>query len=49
MNEAGEAAFLTVVPTTSPQASATTDLVHRLRDDVVPSVSRAESTSTLAG
>jgi RND superfamily putative drug exporter len=28
----GEAALLTVVPTTSPQDEATSDLVHRLRD-----------------
>jgi RND superfamily putative drug exporter len=33
----GAAALLTVVPTTSPQSSETTDLVHRLRDDAVPS------------
>jgi putative drug exporter of the RND superfamily len=38
LNQAGDAAFLTVVPTTSPQDSATTDLVHRLRDDVVPPI-----------
>jgi RND superfamily putative drug exporter len=35
-NDTGDAAFLTVVPTSSPQDSATTDLVHRLRDDVLP-------------
>jgi RND superfamily putative drug exporter len=33
----GAAALLTVVPTTSPQSSETTDLVHRLREDVLPS------------
>jgi putative drug exporter of the RND superfamily len=38
VNEVGDAAFLTVVPTSSPQDSATTDLVHRLRDDVVPPI-----------
>jgi putative drug exporter of the RND superfamily len=36
VNEAGDAAFVTVVPTTSPQDSRTTDLVHRLRSEVVP-------------
>jgi putative drug exporter of the RND superfamily len=36
INEAGDAALLTVVPASSPQAAATTDLVHRLRDDLVP-------------
>jgi putative drug exporter of the RND superfamily len=32
----GRAALLTVLPETAPQAGATTDLVHTLRDDVVP-------------
>ena len=36
MNEAGTAALLTVIPTTSPQDEATEDLVTRLRTDVVP-------------
>ena len=35
-NERGTAAILTVIPTTSPQDEATEDLVHRLRDDVLP-------------
>jgi RND superfamily putative drug exporter len=32
----GEAAVMTVVPETAPQDQATTDLVERLRDDVIP-------------
>ena len=32
----GDVAFLQVIPTTGPQDEATTDLVHRLRDEVVP-------------
>ena len=36
INEAGDAALLTVIPTGSPQDAATEDLVQRLRDDVVP-------------
>ncbi|MWA16247.1 MMPL family transporter [Streptomyces sp. BA2] len=32
----GTAAVITVVPTTSPQDSETADLVHRLRDNVLP-------------
>ena len=36
INEAGDAAIVTVIPTTSPQDEETEDLVHRLRDDVVP-------------
>jgi RND superfamily putative drug exporter len=35
-NPEGTAAVLRVVPRTSPQDDATSDLVHRLRDDVVP-------------
>ena len=41
VNEAGTTAVLQVVPGTSPQDKGTTDLVHRLRDDVIP--------ATLAG
>ncbi len=36
VNETGDAAMLTVIPKGSPQDKETTDLVHRLRDDVVP-------------
>jgi putative drug exporter of the RND superfamily len=36
LNDAGNAAVVTVVPTTGPQDQATEDLVHTLRDDVVP-------------
>jgi RND superfamily putative drug exporter len=36
-NQAGNVAIMQVFPTTSPQDEATTRLVHRLRDDVVPS------------
>ncbi len=36
INKAGDAALVTVIPTTSPQDQATQDLVRRLRDDVVP-------------
>ena len=35
-NAAGTAALLTVVPTTSPQAEATTELVERMRGTIVP-------------
>jgi RND superfamily putative drug exporter len=35
-NEAGDAAIIQVIPTTSPQDQATTDLVRRLRDDAIP-------------
>jgi RND superfamily putative drug exporter len=36
LNPAGDTAVLTVVPTTGPQDPATVDLVHALRDSVVP-------------
>jgi RND superfamily putative drug exporter len=37
VNSAGNAAIIPVIPKSSPQASETTDLVHRLRDNIVPS------------
>jgi RND superfamily putative drug exporter len=36
ISQSGEAAILTVTPTTSPQDEATTDLVKHLRDTVLP-------------
>jgi putative drug exporter of the RND superfamily len=36
INEAGDAALLTVIPTGSPQDAAVEDLVHRLREEIVP-------------
>jgi putative drug exporter of the RND superfamily len=36
MNADGDAAIITVIPTTSPQDQKTEDLVKHLRDDVVP-------------
>jgi putative drug exporter of the RND superfamily len=35
-NDDGTAAVLRVIPTSAPQDEATTGLVHRLRDDVIP-------------
>jgi putative drug exporter of the RND superfamily len=34
--ESGDVAVMQVVPTTGPRDEATTDLVHRLRDEVIP-------------
>jgi RND superfamily putative drug exporter len=45
----GDAAVISVQPTSSPQDSATTDLVHRLRDDVVPSALRGSGTEAHVG
>jgi RND superfamily putative drug exporter len=36
VNDRGDAAVIRVVPTTGPQDEATEDLVHHLRDDVLP-------------
>ena len=36
VNDERNAAIVTVIPTTSPQAEATENLVHRLRDQVIP-------------
>jgi putative drug exporter of the RND superfamily len=36
INPAGDAALITVIPKSSPQDNATSDLVNRLRDDVIP-------------
>ncbi len=38
VNQSGTTATITVVPTTSPQDAATTELVDRLRDSVLPTV-----------
>jgi putative drug exporter of the RND superfamily len=35
-NQEGDAAIIQVIPTTSPQDEATTELVRRLRDDTIP-------------
>jgi putative drug exporter of the RND superfamily len=35
-NQDGQAALITAIPTTSPQAEATQDLVNRVRDTIVP-------------
>jgi RND superfamily putative drug exporter len=37
-NQEGSVAVMQVFPTTDPQAQATADLVNKLRDDVIPSV-----------
>jgi putative drug exporter of the RND superfamily len=37
MNQAGDAALVTVIPKSSPQDKATSDLVNRLRENTVPS------------
>ena len=49
LNEAGDTALITVVPTTKPQDEATSDLVHRLRDTTLPEVTAGTDVSVLVG
>jgi RND superfamily putative drug exporter len=48
-NEAGDAALLQVFPTTSPQDEETTDLVHHIRDDVVPAATEGSTANVKVG
>jgi putative drug exporter of the RND superfamily len=48
-NPAGSIVVFSVVPKTGPDATATSTLVHRMRDDDVPLVSRAGGTGYVAG
>ena len=43
LNQRGDTAVLTAFPTSKPQAAETTALIHRLRDDVIPSVIRSDA------
>jgi RND superfamily putative drug exporter len=36
VNEAGDAAIVTVIPAAAPQDAETSELVHRIRDEIVP-------------
>jgi len=49
VNEAGDAAVVTVIPTTGPQDEATEDLVHTLRDDVLPPAVEATGATAWVG
>ena len=49
VNEAGDAAVISVIPTTGPQAQATEDLVHTLRDDVLPPRSKPPAPTASVG
>ncbi len=49
VNPSGDAAVLTVIPTTSPQDAATTDLVRHLRDTVLPEELEGSQTRTYVG
>jgi RND superfamily putative drug exporter len=49
LNPSGEVATITVYPHSSPQAYATTQLVNRLRDSVVPSIETQTGMSVYVG
>ncbi|MPZ94396.1 MAG: MMPL family transporter [Propionibacteriales bacterium] len=49
VNETGDAAVLTVFPETGPQDAATEDLVHSLRDDVVPAATAGTGIDAMVG
>jgi RND superfamily putative drug exporter len=45
----GDAAVMNVIPKSSPQDARTTDLVNRLRDDVLPSATRDSQVNVYVG
>jgi RND superfamily putative drug exporter len=45
----GDAAIVTVIPNSSPQAKATEDLVNRIRDDEVPSATAGTDANVYVG
>jgi RND superfamily putative drug exporter len=49
VNEAGDAAVITVVPETGPQDQATEELVHTLRDDALPPAVEATGAAASVG
>jgi putative drug exporter of the RND superfamily len=49
LSPAGDAAVLTVIPKSSPQDERTTELVDRLRDEVLPAATRASSVDVHVG
>jgi RND superfamily putative drug exporter len=49
LDPAGEVALITVVPRTGPQETATEDLVHTLRDHVIPAATHGASAQVHVG
>ncbi len=49
LNTTGETAVITAIPATAPQDEATSDLVHRLRSEVLPEVTSTTHTEVLVG
>jgi RND superfamily putative drug exporter len=49
LNDARDTAVLSVIPTTGPQDDATSDLVHRLRDDTIPAATAGTGAEVRVG
>lgn len=49
MSDAGDAAIVTVFPTTSPQNTRTLELINHLRDDVIPTATRGTGITVYVG
>jgi RND superfamily putative drug exporter len=49
VNAAGDTAVITVYPDSSPQDGATNDLIHNLRDTVIPAATRGTSVRAYVG
>lgn len=49
VNEAGDTAVISVIPAASPQDERTEDLVHTLRDDVLPAATDGTDATTYVG
>ncbi|MEZ5267401.1 MAG: MMPL family transporter [Microthrixaceae bacterium] len=49
LNPAGDIALLTAIPVSEPQAEATSELVHRLRDDILPTATADSGSTALVG
>ena len=49
VNAAGNTALITAIPTTKPQDVATSDLVHRLRDETLPEATAGSDANALVG
>ncbi len=49
VNDAGDTALITAIPTTKPQDQATSDLVHRLRSTTLPDATQGTDAKALVG
>ncbi len=48
-NAAGDTALITVIPTTKPQDEATSDLIHLLRDETLPTITEGTGAEAYVG